>query len=104
MSRYIDADAALKRFEEMHGHESELLNCYNADWIVSFIETQPTADVQEVKHGRWKYKTLDNFRKVECTCTHCGWSGVENYDSYVDISDFEYCPNCGAKMNVGESK
>lgn len=104
MSRYIDADAALKRFEEIHGNESELLNCYNADWIVSFIETQPTADVQEVKHGRWKYKTLDNFRKVECTCTHCGWSGIENYDSYVDISDFEYCPHCGAKMDGGESK
>lgn len=104
MSRYIDADAALKRFEEIHGNESNLLNCYNADWIVSFIETQPTADVREVRHESWKYKTLDNFRKVECTCTHCGWSGVENYDSYVDISDFEYCPHCGAKMDGGESK
>lgn len=48
MSRYIDADAALKRFEEMHGNESELLNYYNADWVVSFIETQPTADVADV--------------------------------------------------------
>lgn len=62
------------------------------------LQMTPTADVQEVKHSGWKYKILDNFRKVECTCTHCGWSGVDNYDSYVDISDFEYCPHCGARM------
>lgn len=43
MSRYIDADAAIKRFEELHGNENILLNSYNADWIVSFIEGQPTA-------------------------------------------------------------
>ncbi len=48
MSRYIDADAAVKRFEELHGSENTLLNSYNADWIISFIKTQPTADVVEV--------------------------------------------------------
>lgn len=94
MSRYIDAEK-IKYTEYING-----------DVTVSkdLVEKIPTADVQEVRHGRWKYKTLDNFRKVECTCTHCGWSGVENYDSYVDISDFEYCPNCGAKMDGDESK
>ena len=92
MPRYIDADAALKRFEEMHGDESELLNCYNADWIVSFIETQPTADVQEVKHGTWG-KSL--FAKDFFRCSLC--SAVWN-------RKFEYCPHCGAKMDGGESK
>ena len=48
MSRYIDADAAVKRFEELHGSENTLLNSYNADWIISFIETQPTVDVVEI--------------------------------------------------------
>ena len=92
MSRYIDADAALKRFEEIHGNESDLLNCYNADWIVSFIETQPTADVQEVKHG-----TLGKniFAQYFFMCSLC--SAVWN-------RKFEYCPHCGAKMNGGESE
>lgn len=45
MSRYIDADAAVKRFEELHGNESSILNCYNANWIVSFIEDQPTVNL-----------------------------------------------------------
>ena len=50
---YIDIDDTVKTFEKMHGEEITLLNCYNADWIVSFLEAQPTADVQEVRHGRW---------------------------------------------------
>ena len=97
MSRYIDADAALKRFEEMHGHESELLNCYNADWIVSFIETQPTADVQEVKHGRCAHLGED-----EWCCTCCGF--VITTEGSWDKSAEKYCPECGAKMGGGESK
>ena len=53
MSRYIDMDELLKRFEELHKNENNLLNCYNADWIVQFIEGQTIADVQEVKYGEW---------------------------------------------------
>lgn len=67
-----------------------------SDWL--------TVDIQEVKHGYWIAKELDNFRKVECSCSICGWSGVENYDSYVDIHDFEFCPNCGAKMDLEDGK
>ena len=48
MPRYIDIDETVKTFEKLHGEESTLLNCYNADWIVSFLEAQPTADVVEV--------------------------------------------------------
>lgn len=97
MSRYIDADAALKRFEEMHGNESELLNCYNADWVVSFIETQPTADVQEVKHGRWAHLGND-----EWCCTCCSF--VITTEGSWDEPAEKYCSNCGAKMDRGESR
>ena len=36
--RYIDADKMLEDFKELHGRENDLLNCYNAVWIESFIE------------------------------------------------------------------
>ncbi len=39
--RYLDIDKTIKAFEEQHGSESALLNRYNADWILSFIESQP---------------------------------------------------------------
>lgn len=48
MSRYIDKDEAIRRFGELHGEGNALLNCYNADWIESFLECQPEADVVEV--------------------------------------------------------
>ena len=48
MARYIDIDETVKKFEKLHGEEISSLNCYNADWIVSFLEAQPTADVVQV--------------------------------------------------------
>lgn len=103
MPKYIDADKLNgKLMDEYYGMISdESIKIYK---IMQMLDNAPTADVEEVKHGRWRYKLLDNFKKVECTCTHCGWRGIDNYDSYVDISDFEYCPHCGAKMDGGESK
>lgn len=99
MNRYIDADAALKRFEEMHGNESDLLNCYNADWIVSFIETQPTADVEEVKHAKWVHYGED----VQCSnCGHVSddicFEGDMDSGYYTVLP--HYCSNCGAKMDL----
>lgn len=72
---------------------------YDAVEILSEIEYTPTADVQEVRHGHWITKGLDNFRKIECKCSECGYIGISNYDSYDDPYDFNYCPNCGAKMD-----
>ena len=90
MPRYIDADKAVKQFEELHGNESNLLNMYNAEWIVSFIENLPTADVQEVRHEKWE-KSL--FAQDFSRCSECG--AVWN-------RKFEYCPHCGAKMDGGD--
>lgn len=93
MSRYIDADAAIKRFEELHGNENTLLNSYNADWIVSFIEGQPTADVQEVRHGRWQETVPTTPKSYRRICSAC--RGV----AYMIGKKYSYCPYCGAKMD-----
>ena len=110
MTRYIDADKILSHLND------EIEACGDPDGnnepitygtmlgllsAKAFIETAETADVAEIRHGYWIEKNLDDFRKVECSCSMCGWSGVENYDSYVDIHDFEFCPYCGAKMDLG---
>lgn len=75
---------------------------YDAVEILAEIEYTPTADVQEVRHGHWITKDLDNFRKIECKCSECGYIGISNYDSYDDPYDFNYCPNCGALMDGEE--
>ena len=56
---------------------------------IIYIEDCPTADVQEVKHGRWE----DNYvgDSIEgLYCTECG---------EICGCEFDYCPNCGAKMD-----
>ena len=103
MPRYIDVESlGIRRANSKVFENMAYADGWNA--AIDIITSAPTADVQEVKHGYWIAKELDNFRKVECSCSICGWSGVENYDSYVDIHDFEFCPNCGAKMDSEDNQ
>lgn len=48
------------------------------------IDALPAADVAEVRHGRWiKYKYFDK-------CSECYTTVILRYN---------YCPNCGARMD-----
>ena len=107
MARYIDADKIISHLND------EIEACGDCDvyfqpvvygtylgltYARSVVETAETADVKEVRHGHWITKYLDNFRKIECKCSECGYIGISNYDSYDDPYDFNYCPNCSAKL------
>lgn len=83
MARYIDADKMQDFLAETNGIDDWCVSNYNADWISSFIESQPTADVVEVKHGKWQIEVhsfyADNFSEdtelviyalAKCSC--CG--------------------------------
>ena len=52
----------------------------------------PAADVVLVRHGRW-IASHDEF----CACSIC------KYPVYVGWNQTNYCPNCGAKMDGGDS-
>ena len=57
------------------------------------INDQPAADAVEVVHGRWE---KSNYHGFLC-CSECK-------DVYIDKTWFgggkwNYCPNCGAKMD-----
>lgn len=65
---------------------------------VEDIEDAPAADVSPVVHGRWEYipqtlNTLSQFR-----CPFCRWWSL---DPSIDGA-YNYCPNCGAKMQEVE--
>lgn len=60
---------------------------------VGDIEDAPAVDAAPVVHGRWIF----NQEQWTWDCTNCkGWVG-----SGVRIRGYEYCPNCGAKMDGG---
>ena len=100
MARYVDANNISLKGIAVFDQDLEVLIPLSD--VRKALQMTPTADVAEIRHGYWIEKNLDDFRKVECSCSMCGWSGVENYDSYVDIHDFEFCPYCGAKMDGEE--
>lgn len=84
MSRYIDANTAIKSFKDSHIEG----NCYTPNFIVEFFEKQPTADVQEVKHGCWEL--IKNNRSK---CSECGFQ--RNIETQFG---WKFCPMCGADM------
>lgn len=65
----------------------DMINLKNA----KIIETQP------VKHGKWKSKETPSRLWV---CSEC--EGLVNVAYYCNSCYYDYCPNCGAKMDKEE--
>ena len=58
---------------------------------ISKLKEAPTADVAEVKHGKWD---------INKNCSVCGVYKFEGLDADVWADwDIDYCPHCGAKMD-----
>ena len=55
---------------------------------------------QYEKLGQWRMKELDKFRKYEVVCSECGAKYIGNYDAYDEPCEFNYCPNCGSRMDI----
>lgn len=74
------------------GKDSNGMKC-RACWVddmLSEVMDAPAADVEPVRHGRW----IDNGipESVLSGCSICGYS--------CGAYTFNYCPNCGAKMDL----
>ena len=73
---------------------------YDTDAItmngVKILNQFPAADVATVRHGKWKCNK---------PCPVCGEDRFKGLDADI-WADWEppYCPNCGAKMDLEESK
>ncbi len=68
------------------------------EWADKILNDEPTADVEPVKHGKWKHVAGMNSK---CSvCSH--YFPVTEFDSRP--FDINYCPNCGAKMDGGADR
>ena len=97
MADYIDKEAALSLVQpDAPEDEKAAITIATAKKLIrSIIQRVPAADVVPVVHGRWVHTDLAShwYGKDECSvCTY-----HENDRS--DLSHFNYCPNCGAKMD-----
>lgn len=65
---------------------------------VKILKEAPAADVQEIKYGKWKL-CYEDWRR-EIAGDECSACGFRHYGAC--ISDYHYCPQCGAKMDGGK--
>ena len=51
----------------------------------------------KLKHGQWIQIGYDKaMDRISCSCCKEYWNIADN-----NTEDFDYCPNCGAKMDGG---
>lgn len=87
MAEYIERE----RLKEAFNADLQTLQTvdeHTMNLILMDIDEAPAADVAPVMHGRWI------SHKGYCECNLCH----NLFGSY-----FNYCPNCGAKMDGGEN-
>lgn len=114
MTEYIKREVLKKRFakrldwleRDIHDEYSgALYDCCKVD--IDLIDEIPAADVAPVVHGRWieKWDLYDKgfyiSRKVWYECSNCGMKTHYRDECFEKKVDYNYCPNCGAKMDGG---
>ena len=70
-----------------------------AEWFISKIKDMPSADVIEVKHGKWiKTYEYGNADLVQCSACLMEFDYIDGVCYLTDRKLPEFCPNCGADM------
>ena len=109
MSEYIERDALRDAVESIDwysvykgkltaGSPSSANALYKANSIYEVINNAPAADVAPVRHGRWIHTDLAAHWYGKDECSECTYHEHDR----SDLSHFNYCPNCGAKMDGGD--
>ena len=100
MPRYIDADM----FEVVSLTDKSEEYTNGALHILDMVDKALTADVQEIKHGKWMRTFPNEPLDGNYFCSNCQ-SGIDIATAEETPTDRElfYCPNCGAKMDGEES-
>lgn len=105
MAEYIERGALMQfpirrdHYDRENGNE-HFIN--GIETVLEYAENLPAADVAPVVHGRWIHSRYEDcseqFELVKCSqCNH------EAYAMAFYVRGGNYCPNCGAKMEGGDS-
>jgi hypothetical protein len=85
------SDEDLNEWERLPSVMCVLCSAQMGAWLLRRDENK---EKSEHKTGRWKFIVYDANRIGHYECTECHWNVLMN------VSD--YCPHCGAKMEVEE--
>ena len=91
--RLIDANALLREIDGIHQrHYANSRYQFIHDFFLAMfrkIKNAPTVDAVEVVHGRWDRENTFAYANLY-RCSNCEQTTLKTYN---------YCPNCGAKMD-----
>ena len=94
MTEYIDREAAIAAIM------SEPQDAHYPHWYADKIKSIPAADGATVRHGRW-ICIRKGYGEYECSVCHGMDSNCSDYYADHVVTEQEYCPFCGAKMDGG---
>lgn len=96
MNEYIERETVIEALQKCE----KMADIYSVkptlnDFKNAIYNLAPAADVEPVRHGKWRLETNEEepdpmFKLV--VCSNCNLKA--NYTYF-------YCPNCGAKMDGG---
>ena len=94
--RLIDANALMEEARRCSPFVACLGDIVDIELLVN---DQPTVEAVEVVHGRWEDRENPQWKAYDIRhCSVCGWSIPKTKLRQKD-SHWNYCPNCGAKMD-----
>ena len=95
---YIERNSLLDEVKQISG-------AFAAPLIIRKIESAPIEDVVEVKHGYWKQKHYEGGFMDGTNFEECSICRYRRYFDDIRFKlTFDYCPKCGAKMDLKEGE
>lgn len=101
MTEYIERKKLEEAFDNADPDVCESYPDGCTDWgfggeiVRDVIRGVPAADVAPVVHGRW----IEDHDYLKCA--ECGVMVKRDF-TFFGIGNWNYCPNCGAKMDGGD--
>lgn len=102
MAECIERAAAVKSVLRMRRPENSVAQNRMLSIIQMDLLKLPAADVAPVVHGRWIRPHWKNNNYC-CDCSECGGEAMHRDYQWYKNGVYPICPNCGAKMDGGES-
>lgn len=103
MKKYIECESLRDKFlyeSKINKMTKDHKTAMAWEGACMLLDIEPAADVVEIRHGKWEPRA-DCAGFVRCSVCH----DCNIYDDWVDGNKWNYCPNCGARMDgkVGDS-
>ena len=106
MAEYIEREATLNVLRNLgsRDYRREKGTIADAMKMIMHPHYTPSADVVEVRHGKWVAKPQEFYiGDTEWMCSNCKEEFCPLEMSSDDfLETMKYCPNCGAKMDGKE--